>query len=106
MAKKINLDETINMINNLTKENDKKTYMDNLSEVNDRIKLIDDILEKKSELTEELSIDKLFEMLEKYQNYIDNDVSINVLEFKKIKDIVELLEKKLNDNKVEITEIA
>ncbi len=101
----INLDETISKINNLTNEQDKKTFEKNFIESKESIKIIDTVLEKKSEIPEELSIDQLFDLLGEYNDYVENDKSINIIDFKKIKDIVELLEKKLNESKINIIEI-
>ena len=58
-----------------------------------------------SEISEDITLDKLFEMLQEYNNYIEYDISITAIEFKKIKDIIELIEKKLSDTKVNIIEI-
>lgn len=105
MSNIINLDEIINKINNLTNEQDKKVFEKNFIESKEKIKIIDTILEKKSEISEELNIDQLFELLSEYNDYVENDKSISITDFKKIKDIVELLEKKLNESKINIIEI-
>ncbi len=99
----INIDDTISMINNLSNEKNKENFSDNVSKAKEKIKIIDNILNSKSELIEELPIDKLFEMLQEYNHYIDNDSSIDIVSFKKIKDLVELIEKKLDD-KINIVE--
>ncbi len=101
----INLDDTISQINNLTNEQEKKDFEKNFIESKESIKIIDMILEKKSEISEELNIDQLFELLSEYNDYVENDKSISITDFKKIKDIVELLEKKLNESKINIVEI-
>ncbi len=97
------IDETVDLINNLSNEKNKEIFSNNLSKAKENIKIIDNVLEKKSELIEELPIDKLFEMLQEYNDYIESDLSIDVENFKKIRDIVELIEKKL-DNKINIVE--
>ena len=103
--KEVNLDQTINKINNLTNETEKKLFDKNFLEVKNEIKLIEEVLDQKPEISDDLTLDKLFEMLQEYNNYIENDMSINVIEFKKIKDIIELIEKKMSDAKVNIIEI-
>ncbi len=97
------IDETVDLINNLSNEKNKEIFANNVSKAKENIKIIDNVLEKKSELIEELPIDKLFEMLQEYNEYIESDLSIDVENFKKIRDIVELIEKKL-DNKINIVE--
>jgi hypothetical protein len=101
--KNIFIDETVDLINNLSNEKNKETFSNNVSKAKENIKIIDSVLDKKSELIEELPIDKLFEMLQEYNEYIESDLSIDVENFKKIRDIVELIEKKL-DNKINVVE--
>ncbi len=103
--KKINLDNTINLINNLSNESDKKQFDKNFSDAKEKIKIIDDLLNKSPEIPEDLPIDLLFEMLQEYNEYIEDDKSINIQDFKKIKDIVELIEKKMSESKLNIIEI-
>ncbi len=97
------IDETVDLINNLSNEKNKEIFSNNVSKAKENIKIIDSVLDKKSELIEELPIDKLFEMLQEYNEYIESDLSIDVENFKKIRDIVELIEKKL-DNKINVVE--
>lgn len=109
-------ENVINKINQLGKEPDKNDFISNYNEVKSKIIIIDDILEKKSQIGENIPIDKLFEMLEQYSSILDKSsdysdysdntehVQLDIENFKKMKDIVELIEKKL-DNKVNIVEI-
>lgn len=99
------LDDTINIINNLSNESDKKEFDKNFFDSKEKIKIVDNILDKSPEIDENLSIDLLFEMLQEYNEYIENDKSINIIDFKKIKDIVELIEKKMSESKINIIEI-
>ena len=98
----INIEETIDLISNLSNEKNKDNFILNVTKAKENIKIIDSVLESDSELNE-MPIDKLFEMLQKYNHYIENDSSIDITSFKKIKDIVEQIEKKLDD-KVNIIE--
>ncbi len=104
MSNKIILDETIQMINGLSNEKNKEIFCENLIKSKESIKIIDSVLEKETELDKNISIDKLFDMLEEYNKYINDETSIGLEDFKKIKDLVELIEKKLDD-KVEIIEV-
>ena len=100
-------ENVINKINQLGKEPDKNDFISNYNEVKSKIVIIDDILEKKCQIGENIPIDKLFEMLEQYSSILDKSsdhVELDIENFKKMKDIVELIEKKL-DNKVNIVEI-
>ncbi len=103
--KKIILDDTISMINNLSNESDKKQFDKNFSDSKELIKIIDNEFDKNCELDKDLPIDVLFEMLQEYNEYVLTDKSINLQDFKKIKDIVELIEKKLSESKLNIIEI-
>ncbi len=100
-------DEVINKINNLGKESDKNDFILNFNQVKSHIVSIDKILEQDNNLNPNTPIDKLFEMLELYEGILndkDEKEQLDIEKFKNIKNIVELIEKKLQDP-VEITEI-
>lgn len=100
-------ENVINKINQLGKEPDKNDFISNYNEVKNKIVIIDDILEKKSQIDENTPIDKLFEMLEQYSSIIEKSsehIELDIENFKKMKDIVGLIEKKLDD-KVNVVEI-
>jgi hypothetical protein len=102
----INITSIINKINMLSSEKNKNIFVENYNEVKSKINIIDKVLEKESSIDKNLSIDKLFEMLKEYNDIIENeeqDMDIN--EFKKMKDIIELVEIKLNNSGMDITEI-
>lgn len=104
-SKKIILDDVVNMINNLTNESNKKQFDKNFSDSKELIKNIDEVLDTNPELPTDLPIDILFEMLQEYNEYVLNDKSISIQDFKKIKDIVELIEIKISESKLNIIEI-
>jgi hypothetical protein len=105
MEKKIIIDETIDKINNLQNEKDKDTFIKIFNEIKNSINKIDKILEEKCEIDENTPIDVLFNILEEYNDFVNsNSKHIDIDNFKKIKDITELIEKKLN-NKMTIYEI-
>jgi hypothetical protein len=103
----ISLENVINKINQLGKENDKNDFIKNYQEVKSKISIIDNILENKNEIDKNLSIDELFVMLEKYNDSLeksDEYLNLDIIDFKKVKDIIELIEIKLNE-KMNIIEI-
>jgi len=103
----ISLENVINKINQLGKENDKNDFIKNYQELKSKISIIDDILENKNEIDNNLSIDELFVMLEKYNDSLeksDEYLNLDIIDFKKVKDIIELIEIKLNE-KMNIIEI-
>ncbi len=106
-SEEINFDHLINKINQLGKENDKNDFIKNYNDVKTKISIVDNILESKSNLDQDLSIDKLFEMLEQYNGLMvktPDCVDLDIVQFKKVKDIIELIEKKIS-NKINIVEI-
>lgn len=103
----ISLENIINKINQLGKENDKNDFIKNYQEVKSKISIIDNILENKNEINKNLSIDELFVMLEKYNDFLeksDEYLNLDIIDFKKVKDIIELIEIKLNE-KMNVIEI-
>ncbi len=107
MENKIILEDTIEKINNLSNEKNKITFITNFNEIKNSINKIDKILVEKSEIDENTPIDKLFDMLEKYKDYVENDNcdysesnSMDIKSLKKIKDITELIEQKLNEKMI------
>lgn len=108
-SESIIFENVINKINQLGKEPDKNDFISNYNEVKSKIVIIDDILEKKCQIDPLTPIDKLFEMLEQYSSIIEKSsehvqLELDIENFKKMKDIVGLIEKKLDD-KVNIVEI-
>jgi len=106
-TQEIIFEEVINKINNLGKESDKNDFILNFNQVKSHIVTIDKVLEQENNLNPNTPIDKLFEMLELYQGILndkDEKEQLDIDKFKNIKNIVELIEKKLQDP-VEITEI-
>ena len=102
----INITSIINKINMLSSEKNKNIFVENYNDVKSKINIIDKVLEKESSIDKNLSIDKLFEMLKEYNNVIENDEQyIDINEFKKMKDIIELVETKLHNSTINITEI-
>lgn len=103
----INFEQIIEKITKLGKENDKNDFIKNYQEVKTKISIVDNILENKNELDSDLSIDKLFEMLEEYNELLEKSnesLDLDIKDFKKVKDIIEIIEFKLND-KINLIEI-
>ncbi len=106
-SQEIIFQEVINKINQLGKEPDKNDFISNFNKVKTQIVTIDKVLEQDNNLDPSIPIDKLFEMLENYENILntnDGKEQLDIQNFKNISNIVELIEKKLKDP-VEITEI-
>lgn len=107
LSDNINFEHIINKINQLGKESDKNDFIKNYQDVKAKISVVDNILENKSELDQNLTIDKLFVMLEEYNEILEKSseyLNLDIQDFKKVKDIIDLIEKKLND-KINIIEI-
>lgn len=103
----INFEHIINKINLLGKESDKNDFIKNYQDVKAKISVVDNILENKSQLNQDLTIDKLFEMLEEYNEILEKSseyLNLDIQDFKKVKDIIDMIENKLND-KINIIEI-
>jgi hypothetical protein len=98
------LETVITKINQLGKENDKNDFISNFNEVKNTIIKIEDILEKPNDISPETPLNKLFELLSEFDGLLDKS-DLDIKTFKKIKNIVELIEKKLEESKVNLIEI-
>ncbi len=98
------IDTVISKINQLGKESDKNDFITNFNEVKGTIVKIEDILDKPNNIDPETPLDKLFEMLSEYDGLLDKS-DLDIRTFKNIKNIVELIEKKLAESKVNLIEI-
>lgn len=94
-------DYVVKKINLLGKESNKADFIHNFNEVKNKILMVDEVLDRKNDIDPNTPIDKLFEMLIKYD---EDDEELDVEQFKHIKNIIELIEIKLH-SKMEITEI-
>lgn len=98
------LNEFINTVNKISDEKDKNEFILNYNKFKDEFNKIDSILNKESEIDNKLSIQELLSLIKEYEkNNINEDIDINT--FKKINDIIELINNKINDENIEINEI-
>lgn len=101
------IEEITDKLNNLGNEKNKDEFIKNYEIAKKDIEEIDSILEKENEfINSNLSLQELFNMLESYKELINNDHELNIFILKKILDLTEILENKLEENeKLNITNI-
>jgi len=108
----INLDqisilEISKKIDGLGNENTKDTFIDNYTKYKKIIKFIDDILSDDKAIVKEFEnkeVTELFNILENYQNKISNPETIGPIDLKYISLLINQLEKKITDEKLQILE--
>lgn len=98
MNEQIYIDEVINKINMLGNEKNKNNFILNYNGIQSQLNIIDEILDSKNELDESLQIDDLFNLLETYSKYIESNIQIDIIQFKKLKNLTELIERKLSSS--------
>jgi len=101
------IEEITDKLNNLGNEKNKDEFINNYEIAKKDIEEIDLILEKENEfINSNLSLQELFNMLESYKELINNEHKLNIFILKKILDLTEILENKLEENeKLNITNI-
>ena len=101
------IEEIKDKLNNLGNEKNKDEFINNYEIAKKDIEEIDLILEKENEfINSNLSLQELFNMLESYKELINNEHKLNIFILKKILDLTEILENKLEENeKLNITNI-
>ena len=100
------INESIEKINDLSNEKNKDIFIKNYELIKKDIENIDMILDKDNEfIKSKLSIEKLFEMLESYKEIINNPNELNIIIFKKIMDLIEIIENKLEKSNLDIKKI-
>ena len=101
------IEEIIDKLNNLGNEKNNDEFINNYEIAKKDIEEIDSILEKENEfINSNLSLQELFNMLESYKELINNEHELNIFILKKILDLTEILENKLEENeKLNITNI-
>jgi hypothetical protein len=107
MAENIILNEFINKINFINDEKDKNEFILTYNKLKDEFNKIDEIINKESEIDEKLTIQELLNMIKEYENTNINSTveNIDVVNFKKLNDIIELINIKINEENMEINEI-
>ena len=107
MTENIIINEFILKVNSLNNEKEKSEFIVNYNNFKDEFNKIDEILNKESEIDEKLTIPELLNMIKEYDNENDNKSieNIDVKSFKKLNDLIELINNKINDENIEINEI-
>lgn len=98
--KEIKINKCLNDINDIM-NNNKDEFIKSYNSYLDKIKLIDDVINKDNAIDNTLSVQTLFTMLEKYDDIINND-DVNLHDFKIINDIVKLIDDKLKQEQLNI----
>jgi hypothetical protein len=100
--------ELTSNINTIGCEKNKNEFIKNYSYYKETINYIDKRLSENEEFEQyylDKNIDELFIILEKYQDKISNPENINVIDFKLISLLVKIIENKIENEKLTVTEI-
>jgi len=106
MVEKVIFKEFISKLNRLGDEDNKNDFILNYNRYKNEINKIDEILNEESNIDENKSIPELLNLLNKYEKELPNiDDNIDIKTFKKLNDLIELINNKINDENMEINEI-
>jgi len=95
----------ISQLENIGSEKDKTEFIKNYSEIKDKISNIDDILGKENVIElKDKNITELFELLNKFDNKINNPNTMSIGDLNTIGNLIKLLEEKINQE-INILEI-
>lgn len=103
----ISMIEISKIIDTIGNEQSKDKFIDNYTRYKKIITHIDNILSDENNIVNELEnkdITELFGILENYQNKISNPETIGPMDLKYISLLINQLEKKINDDKLKISE--
>ena len=100
----IYINNLTNKISQIIKSTNKNDFIKNYNEYHNKIKKVDEIIYKPNEIEVDIDIKILFKMLKEYDNLVDTE-DISVEEYKKMIDLVEVIETKLKNMTFEIKEI-
>jgi hypothetical protein len=101
----MNFKKTCEKILDLSKEENKNDFLKNHNIYKNELDEIDQIINSKSDLDQNMDINELFNLLSEFDEKINNN-QITVHEFKQIKDLNELIEKKIQTEKLNVTKIV
>jgi len=106
MVEKLIFKDFITKLSKLGEEDNKNEFILNYNRYKEEINRIDEILNEESEIDENKTIPELLNLLKKYENELANiDSNIDIKTFKKLNDLIELINYKINDENIEINEI-
>lgn len=102
----IDIIQLTNMVENLSTEKNKDEFIKNYSNVKEKIQLTDNMLESNmlGDLNK-LSVNELFELLEKNQNKISNPSELMVSDLKMLLQVSKILEQRLTNDTINIIEL-
>ncbi len=105
MTENIILDNFINKVNKIGDEKEKNEFILTYNKYKEEFNKIDEILNQESDINDKLTIQELLNMIKEYENMDISIENINVLSLKKINDILEIINNKINEENLEINEI-
>ncbi len=105
MTENIILDNFINKVNKIGDEKEKNEFILSYNKYKEEFNKIDEILNQESDINDKLTIQELLNMIKEYENMDISIENINVLSLKKINDILEIINNKINEENLEINEI-
>lgn len=91
----------LNNIKNLTKEKNKDEFLKNYNECKILLDDIEHIINMPSSIDNNLTTPELFKLLSNYEDKLD---FLNIEEFKKLKDLIEYIDLKLQNELINISE--
>lgn len=100
----IYINDLTDKISKIIKSTNKNDFIKNYNEYHNKIKKVDEIIYKPNGIELDIDIKILFELLKEYDNLVDTE-DISVEEYKKMIDLVEVIETKLKNMTFEIKEI-
>ena len=101
---KYNLKEVCTSVLNLTKEENKVEFLKNYNTYKIILDQIEQTINTTVEFDENISMNELFTKLAEFEKKVqENNISIE--EFKILKNLTELIDKKLQSEKIEIVEV-
>ena len=100
----IYMNDLTNKISQIIKSTNKNDFIKNYNEYHNKIKKVDEIIYKPNGIELDIDIKILFEMLKEYDSLVDTE-DISVEEYKKMIDLVEVIETKLKNMTFEVKEI-
>ena len=98
------INKLINDINYLGTDKNKNEFIENYSIIKDKINKTDLILDSKNNIDSNLSIQELFNIIEKNKDKILNSEELDINTLKYLSDVIEILDNKINNESIEIKE--
>jgi hypothetical protein len=100
----IGITQFIEQVSQIMKSPNKDDFIKSYQAIHQQIKQIDEILYEPSSLNESTDIKTLFDMLKEYESIL-NQGNITVVQYKKMLDLVNLLETKISNSSMDVKEL-